>query len=80
MGGIAFLLIEFPLYNEVFLLPANILYKKYLLSLNGGKKSISYLDFKNEGFLVKEGLLPEINYLAVVDLLILKIKIVQTKN
>ena len=74
MGGIAFLLIEFPLYNEVFLLPANILYKKYLLSLNGGKKSISYLDFKNEGFLVKEGLLPEINYLAVVDLLILKNK------
>ena len=51
-----------------------ILYKKYLLSLNGGKKSISYLDFKNEGFLVKEGLLPEINYLAVVDLLILKNK------
>lgn len=38
------------------------------------KKSISYLDFKNEGFLVKEGLLPEINYLAVVDLLILKNK------
>lgn len=73
MGGIAFLLIEFPLYHEVYLLPSKVLYKKYLEYLNGGKKSISYLDFKKNGFLIKEGFLPPIDYLPVVDLLIDKI-------
>lgn len=70
MGGIAFLIIEFPLYNEVFILPAKILFDKYQGSLNGGKKSISYKEFKNEAYLIKESYNPWINYLAIVDILI----------
>lgn len=70
MGGIAFLIIEFPLYQNIFILPAKILYQKYLLSKKDGPKSISYQEFQNEGYLIKEGYAPIIDYLKVVDLLI----------
>ncbi len=70
LGGISFLIIEFPQKKEVFILPAYLLYQKYQLSLNGGRKSISYNEFLEEGFLIKEGYLPPISYLEVVDKLI----------
>lgn len=72
LGGIAFLIIEFPLKNKVFILDFKILYQKYQLSLNGGKKSISYNEFLKEGIEVKEGYIPPINYLEGVDRLIKK--------
>ncbi len=70
MGGIAFLIIEFPLKKEVFILPEHILYQKYQASLSGGRKSISYQDFKENGYQIKEGFTPPISYLEVVDELI----------
>lgn len=70
MDGIAFLLIEFPLQKEIFLLPAKILYQKYLESLNGGKKSISYKDFSLLGYSIKETFNPRVDYLKIVDFLI----------
>ncbi len=70
MGGIAFLLLEFPIKNEVYLLDAKILNEKYLASVDGGRKSISYEEFKNEGYLIKEAFMPEIDYLKIVDILI----------
>ena len=70
MGGIAFLLIEFPLHEETFLMPAKVLYKKYLESLNGGRKSISYNTFKSEAFLIKTTFNPTIDYLKIIDILI----------
>ena len=73
MGGIAFLIIEFPLHNETFLLPAKGLYQKYLESLNGGRKSISYKTFKDEAYLIKTSYNPTIDYLKVVDILIDKL-------
>ncbi len=72
MGGIAFLLIEFPLHNEIFLMPATTLYDKYQESLNGGRKSISYSTFKEEAYLIKFGYAPQVDYLKIVDLLIEK--------
>lgn len=74
MSGIAFLLIEFPLHQEIFLLPAKILHQKYLESLNGGKKSISYKEFKELGYLIIEGYNPRVDYLKIVDILIEKIQ------
>lgn len=71
MGGIAFLLIEFPNHNEIFLLPAKNLCEKYQSSLKGGRKSISYQEFKNEGILVKEAFNPRIDYLKAVDIYIM---------
>ena len=70
MGGIAFLLIEFPLHEETFLLPAKSLYEKYVESLNGGRKSISYDTFKQEAYLIKTTYNPTIDYLKIVDILI----------
>lgn len=70
MGGIAFLIIEFPLHNEVFILPASSLYEKYQASLSGGKKSISYKEFKEEAYIVKDGFNPWIDYLPILDILI----------
>lgn len=70
MGGIAFLLIEFPLRNETFLLPAKSLYEKYQASLNGGRKSISYDTFKNDSYLIKPTFNPSVDYLKIVDILI----------
>lgn len=70
MGGIAFLLIEFPLHNETFLLPAKSLYEKYQASLNGGRKSISYDTFKNDSYLIKPTFNPSVDYLKIVDILI----------
>lgn len=70
MGGIAFLLIEFPVHNETYLLPSKILYQKYQESLNGGRKSISYNTFKEEAYLIKPSYNPLVDYIKVVDLLI----------
>lgn len=70
LGGIAFLIIEFPNKNEVFVLPIDILLKKFELSKNGGRKSISYQEFKDEGYLVKEEYSPSIPYLKYIDIMI----------
>ena len=72
MGGISFLIIEFPLKNEVYILPSSLLKEKYLLSLQGGRKSISYEEFKKIGYLVQKGFQPTIDFLQVVDILIEK--------
>ncbi len=66
-GGIAFLLIEFSLYNRVFIFPIEALLKYYELSLNGGEKSIPFEVFEKEGFEVKIGFRPRIFYLDQVD-------------
>ena len=67
MGGISFLLIEFVKYDEVFLLESNKLIDLYNQSLNGGRKSIPYKYFKEEGYLIKRGFKPRIDYLSIVD-------------
>ncbi len=72
LGGIAFLIIEFPIHKEVYLLPAKKLYAKYEQSLKGGKKSISYKEFQEEAYLITEKINPAIDYLKIVDLLIEK--------
>ncbi|HHU81121.1 MAG: Holliday junction resolvase RecU [Bacilli bacterium] len=66
-GGISFLLIEFHLAEEVYLLPTPLLLTCYEDSLNGGRKSIPYSYFKEYGLLVSIGFQPRINYLDVVD-------------
>ena len=74
MGGISFVLVEFPLHEETFLLPSKILYEKYLESLNGGRKSISYNTFKEVAYSIKTTYNPTIDYLKIVDILIEKQK------
>ena len=71
MGGISFLLIEFSLKKEVFLLPTPLLLTIYNESLKGGRKSIPYEYFKEHGYLITYGYNPVIDYLKAVDLYIL---------
>lgn len=67
LGGIAFLLIEFCLYKEIFLLPVNNLLELYNDSLQGGRKSIPYSYFKEHGILINYTYNPVIDYLKAVD-------------
>lgn len=65
-GGIAFLIIKFTLYDEIYLLSAQIV----IDALNSGAKSLSYDIIAQQGYLIETGYQPRINYLKVVDELI----------
>ena len=66
-GGIAFLLVAWNKYNEYYLLPFDVLNEYWEASLKDGRKSIPYNAFKERAYPVKEGYLPRINYLRVID-------------
>lgn len=67
--GISFVLIYFKIHDEIYLLKSNDL-MKYFERSKDGRKSITYDEIKTDGYLVKEGLAPRIDYLKVVDELI----------
>lgn len=66
-GGIAFLLVAWNLYNEFYLLPFDVLNEYWEDSFKDGRKSIPYEAFKMRAYLIKEGYLPRLNYLKVLD-------------
>lgn len=65
-GGIAFFIIKFTVYDEVYLLSAQIV----IDSMKCGDKSLSYDTISSQGYLIENGYNPRINYLKVVDKLI----------
>lgn len=74
-GGIGFLIVCWNKYNEYYLLPYEVAEKFWDAAYkNDERKSIPYDTFKNEGHLIKEGYLPRLNYLKVVDEIYLKEK------
>ena len=66
-GGISFLIVAFNTYNEYYLLPFDVLNEYWINSLKDGRKSIPYQTFKEKAYLIKEGYLPRLNYLKVLD-------------
>lgn len=62
-GGIAFFIIQFQAYNEVYLLDASYVIDFYE---NGERKSIPYGVIKEKGTLIKQGFTPRLNYLDAV--------------
>lgn len=74
MGGIAFLLIEFPNKEAIFYLPARLLLQEYDKMNDGGRKSIPYSYFIENAYLIKRGYAPQIDYLKYVEEEISKIK------
>lgn len=66
-GGIAFLLVAWNMYHEYYLLPFDVLYSYWQEAQNDGRKSIPYLAFQQKAHLIKEGYLPRLNYLKVID-------------
>lgn len=66
-GGIGFIIVAWSVYDEYYLLPFDVAYEYWENSLNEGRKSIPYETFKNRGYLIKEGYLPRLDYLKVVN-------------
>lgn len=62
--GIAFLIIAFTTINEVYLIDASFIIDVYQQTT---RKSISYQDIKENGYSVKQGYSPRLDYLQVVD-------------
>ena len=62
--GIAFFIIEFAKKNQVFLLDASYVIDFYE---NGERKSIPYKDVQTNGFEIKKGIAPRLNYLEIID-------------
>jgi recombination protein U len=69
-GGIAFFIIKFNFYDEVYLIEA----QEIIDDINKELKSISYQSIKERGYLLEQKYSPRIDYLSVVDQLIKKIK------
>lgn len=63
-GGIAFFIIQFEYYNEVYFLDAAFVVDFYE---NGPRKSIPYADVQRNGKIIKQGFNPRLEYIDVVD-------------
>lgn len=70
-GGIGFMIVYFSVYSEYYFLPFDVLYDHYLSSLNGGRKSITYETFKTLAYPIKFGFNPRIDYLKIIDEIII---------
>lgn len=67
LGGIAFVIIYFRMYNEIYIFEIDVFYNLYK---NGTKQSINIDDAKKYGIKVQTGYTPLIDYLKAVDSLI----------
>jgi len=65
-GGIAFFIIKFTTFDEVYVLSAQIV----INSIKSGEKSLSYDIISTAGQLIKQGFNPRIDYLDAVDKMI----------
>lgn len=65
-GGVAFFIIKFHFFNEIYLVKANLIIKAYEQEI----KSISYQTIKEQGYLIPLGYNPRIDYLKGVDALL----------
>lgn len=63
-GGIGFIIVRFSCLNETYYLSCN---KLLDFLKNGNRKSIPVDYFKKNGYLIKEGLRPRLNYLKFID-------------
>lgn len=70
-GGISFVLIFFKAHDEIYLLETKYL-KDFVKRSISGRKSITYDEIKEYGYIVKEGYAPRVGYLKVVDEIIKK--------
>ncbi|MDE7106624.1 MAG: Holliday junction resolvase RecU, partial [Anaeroplasmataceae bacterium] len=66
-GGIAFLLVAWNMYEEYYLLPFDVLFEYWNAAMKDGRKSIPYEAFVKRAYPIKQGYLPRIPYLKVID-------------
>ncbi|GBG95806.1 recombination protein RecU [Ligilactobacillus salitolerans] len=68
-GGICFALVKFVAHQEIYLLPATVLFT-YWDRRFSERKSIPYTTIQEQGFLIDYQINPRLPYLQAVDLLI----------
>ena len=67
-GGIGFLIISWNKYNEYYYVPFEVVNRYWYNALElDERKSIPYDTFKKECYLIKEGYLPRLDYLKIID-------------
>ncbi|WP_077326624.1 Holliday junction resolvase RecU [Virgibacillus siamensis] len=66
-GGICFIIIRFAVFDETYLMPAELLFPYWDAKNDGGKKSIPYDQIIRDGFLIPFHYQARVNYLAVID-------------
>ena len=67
-GGIGFMIITFNHYHEYFLVPIHLILEYWDKAYKKDeRKSIPYEAFKRECHIIKEGYLPRLDYLKVLD-------------
>ncbi len=66
-GGIGFIIIAWNHYSENYLMPIKTLEKFWQRMENDGRKSITYLEMKENSLLIKEGYNPRLDYLKAID-------------
>lgn len=65
-GGIGFMIFYWQVYSKYYILPFEIVLKYWDGAIDG-RKSIPYKEFEENGYLIKEGYLPRLPYLSVID-------------
>lgn len=65
--GLSFLIIRFTYHNETYFFPAERLFYHWEQKENGGRKSISYENVKEEGILIPIQYQARVDYLSAVN-------------
>lgn len=66
-GGISFLIIRFTIYEETYLMKANVFFSYWSRQLDGGRKSIAYDEIKENGHLIPFQYQARVDYLKIID-------------
>ncbi|MFD3446072.1 Holliday junction resolvase RecU [Microbacteriaceae bacterium 4G12] len=67
--GIAFVIIKFTFYDEIYLLESKHVLTYWQRQLEGGRKSVTKIEIEENGFLLQSGYHPRIDYLRILDTL-----------
>lgn len=66
-GGIAFVLIYFKSFEEIYLISADRMIGFWERMISGGRKSVTRTEFAENSSLIKLGFLPRIDYIKVIN-------------
>lgn len=66
-GGIAFFIIKYTQHEETYLIDANLLIPSWYQQFKGGRKSISYKETVEKGYLIPFKYTARIDYLPIID-------------
>ena len=66
-NGIAFIIVKFSKSDEVYFMDAKFLLDYWWEQIEGGRKSIPKKAFETHGHLIKNGYLPRIDYIKVIE-------------